>query len=326
MSPVETGDMGAEPRVWLIGGPTASGKSTLALRLAEATGGEIVNADSMQLYRDLRILTARPSAADEALATHHLYAVADGADIWSVGRWLEAATAVLADVAARGKVAVVVGGTGLYFRALTRGLSAIPAVPPALRAEVQAEFDALGEAAFRERLSEVDPASADRIAPGDRQRLTRALEVALAAGAPIGAFRGRDVPPLPPGSWRGAVLEPPRGALYTRCEARLAAMVEAGALEEVRALTERDLPADRPVMKALGVRELAEHLAGRATLAEALALAAQATRRYVKRQTTWLRHQNAVWPRITGEDGAGQWRQFLAINPSLTLAGDNAIT
>ena len=307
-----------EPRIWLIAGPTASGKSALALRLARQIGGEIVGADSMQLYRDLRILSAGPSAEELAQVPHHLVGTADAADGWSVGRWLRAATDVLAEIAARGRPAVVVGGTGLYFRALTQGLAEIPQVPAAVRRAAAAAFDALGEAAFRQRLAERDPAAAQRISPGDRQRLVRAWEVLAATGAPLSDWQARGEPLLAPGSWRAVALEPPREALYARCDARLQAMVEAGAVEEVRALLARNLDPALPAMKAVGVRELAAHLGGEAALAEALALAQQETRRYAKRQSTWMRGQMADWPRLTEIDPEGQWRQFLALNPALT--------
>ena len=174
-----------EPRIWLIAGPTASGKSALALRLARQTGAEIVGADSMQLYRDLRILSASPSAEERAQVPHHLIGIADAADGWSVGRWLRAATETLAEIATRGRPAIVVGGTGLYFRALTQGIADIPHLPAEARRAATADFDALGEAAFRQRLAEHDPAAAARIGPGDRQRLSRAWEVLAATGAPL---------------------------------------------------------------------------------------------------------------------------------------------
>ena len=224
-----------EPRIWLIAGPTASGKSALALRLARAVGGEIVNADSMQLYRDLRLLTARPSPEDEAQAPHHLFGVADAADGWSTGRWLRAAAEVLDDLAARRRPAVVVGGTGLYFRALTEGLADIPAIPPDVRAAAETDFEAMGEDAFRARLATGDPAAAARIAPGDRQRLVRAWEVLAATETPLSDWQAATGPALPREAWRGVALEPDRAALYARCDARLEAMVEAGALDEVAA-------------------------------------------------------------------------------------------
>ena len=307
-----------EPRIWLIAGPTASGKSALALRLARETGGEIVGADSMQLYRDLRILSASPSAEEQAQVPHHLVGTVDAAEGWSVGRWLPAAAQALARIAARGRPAIVVGGTGLYFRALTQGLAEIPQVPAATRRTAAADFEALGEDAFRRRLAERDPAAAARISPGDRQRLSRAWEVLAATGRPLTDWQAPGDPPLEPGSWTAVALEPPRDALYARCDARLEDMVAAGALEEVRALVARELDPTLPAMKAVGVREFAAHLRGETTLAESLAAAQRKTRRYAKRQTTWMRGQMADWPRLTEIEPEAQWRQFLALNPALT--------
>lgn len=298
------------PRIWLIAGPTASGKSALALRLAATTGGEIVNADALQLYSDLRLLSARPSAEEEARAPHHLFGVADGADGWSVGRWLRAATAVLDDIAARGRTAIVVGGTGLYFKALISGLADIPAIPAPARAEAAALYDEAGEAAVRERLKAADPLAEARIAPADRTRLTRALEVWLATGKPLTAWQTDTQPTLAPGTWRAIALEPDREALYARCDARLEAMVRDGALDEVARLTARNLSPNQPVMKAVGVRELAAHLAGATTLEAALALAQQETRRYAKRQLTWIRNQTPDWPRIVSLDPGEAWAVF----------------
>lgn len=307
-----------EPRIWLIAGPTASGKSALALRLAETVGGEIVNADSMQLYADLRRLTARPSPEEQARAPHHLFGTVDAADGWSVGRWLRAALPVMDAIATRGRSAVVVGGTGLYFKALTQGLAEIPQVPAEVRARTAHDFDRMGEMDFRGRLGAVDPGAAARIAPGDRQRLMRAWEVFAATETPLSDWQSTGQPALAPGAWRAVALEPPRAALYARCDARLRAMVEAGALDEVRALMARNLDADMPLMKAVGVREFSSHLRGETTLAEALAAAQQQTRNYAKRQTTWMRGQMAGWPQIAASDAEGQWRQFLALNPALT--------
>lgn len=305
-------------RIWLIAGPTASGKSALALRLAETTGGEIIGADSMQLYAGLRVLTAGPSPDEMARAPHHLFGVADPADGWSVGRWLRAALETLDGMAARGRDAIVVGGTGLYFRALTVGLAEIPPTPPAVREQAEAEYATLGEDAFRARLAAADPAAAGRIAPGDRQRLVRAWEVYAATGEALSVLQSQGEPPLAQGRWRGVALEPDREGLYARCDARLAAMLEAGALDEVRALAARGLDPALPAMKAVGVREFAAHLAGEMTLEAALAAAQQETRRYAKRQLTWMRGQMRDWPRLTATDPDGQWRQFLALNPALT--------
>jgi tRNA dimethylallyltransferase len=305
----------AGPRIWLIAGPTASGKSALALRLAQAAGGEIVNADSMQLYADLDILTARPTREEEARAPHHLYGMADGAQAWSVGRWLAAARQALAEIAARGRTAIVVGGTGLYFRALTQGLADIPPVSRPIRQEQADLFNALGEAEYRLRLAKDDPLSQARIAPGDRQRLLRAGEVFAATGRSLSEWQARTPAGLGAGSWRGVVLDLPRAELYRRCDARLQAMNDAGVMDEVAALMARGLGPALPVMKAVGVREFGEALAGAVSPAEALARAQMQTRRYAKRQLTWFRHQTPAWPRIEAADAEGQWEaltKFLA--------------
>jgi tRNA dimethylallyltransferase len=302
-----------EPRIWLIAGPTASGKSALALRLAQETGGELVNADSMQIYRDLRILTARPTAEEEARAPHHLFGVADAAEGWSVGRWVRAAAEVLADIDARGRTAIVVGGTGLYFNALTEGLAEVPPVPAQVREQAAQDFELLGERAFRARLAVHDPAAAARIAPGDRQRLARAWEVHAATGTPLTDWQRTGAPVLAAGRWRGVVLEPPREVLYARCDARLAAMLEHGALAEVRDLLARRLDPDLPAMKAVGVREFGAFVRGETTLAAALARAQQETRRYAKRQMTWGRGRMGAWPRIDAPEAEAQWRQFIAL-------------
>jgi tRNA dimethylallyltransferase len=288
------------PPVVLLAGPTASGKSELALRLAAETGGEIVNADSMQVYADLRVLTARPGPEAQAARPHHLYGVADAADPWSVGRWLSLARETLAAIAARGRTAIVVGGTGLYFRALTRGLADMPPVAAEVRAQAEALFEDVGEAEFRERLARIDEAAATRIARGDRQRLTRAYEVWLATGQALSRWQASSAPALAPGAWRGLVVEPPREALYARCDARLLAMVEDGALAEVERLVARGLPPSTPALKALGVGPFAACLRGELSLAEATAKAQGDTRRYAKRQLTWFRHQTPDWPRTPG--------------------------
>ncbi len=306
-------------RIVLIAGPTASGKSALALRLAEAIGGEIVNADALQVYRDLRVLSARPAPDEEARIPHHLFGVVDAAEAWSVGKWLTAATRALVDIAVRGRTAVVVGGTGLYFRALTDGLADIPAVPAMVRHRAAELFEQIGEAAFRGRLSGFDPAAAARIAPGDRQRLCRALEVHDATGRALSDWQAGTSPALAADAWTAAALEPPRALLYARCDARLEAMVAAGALDEVRALAARGLDPVLPAMKAVGVRELAAHLAGQLSLETAIAAAQQETRRYAKRQMTWLRRQTPDWPRITETDPEGQWERLIALDPALTL-------
>jgi tRNA dimethylallyltransferase len=307
-----------DARIWLIAGPTASGKSALALRLAKATNGIVVNADSMQIYADLRILTARPSSDDELAAPHRLYGIADATETWSVGRWLRAALDVIAECRQQRRPAIVVGGTGLYFRALTRGLAEIPRVPGSVRRDVQATFDRLGENGFRDGLADVDPESASRIGPGDRQRLTRALEVWRSSGRPLTAWQAETSPALEPGSWSAVVLDPPRDELYRRCDERLEVMMRNGAIAEVASLLARNLAPGAPAMKAVGVSAFAEAVAGRATAAEALALAQTQTRRYARRQMTWFRHQTADWPRIRASSEPDQWRDLLRLNPALT--------
>lgn len=306
------------PSVLLIHGPTASGKSALALRVAQAVDGEIVNADALQLYSDLTALSARPTPEETAGVPHHLFGVADGADGWSVGRWARAAGPVIDEIMARGRTAVVVGGTGLYFKALTDGLADIPPTPAAVRVGVGKIFDTLGEARFRELLASVDPVAEARIAPGDRMRLSRAMEVLEATGKPLTAWQAKTAPALPADAWRAVVIEPERELLYACCDARFEVMLERGALDEVRALIARGLDPDLPVMKAVGVRELAAHLRGEISLVEAAELARRETRRYAKRQLTWLRNQTPDWPRVTETDAEAAWGQFLAQSPALT--------
>ncbi|MFN3668027.1 MAG: tRNA (adenosine(37)-N6)-dimethylallyltransferase MiaA [Brevundimonas sp.] len=287
----------SEPLITLLAGPTASGKSRLALDMAARTGAVIVNADSQQLYADLQVLSARPSAEEEAAAEHRLYGVADAAEAWSVGRWSRAVAPILAELKAAGRPVVLVGGTGLYFTALTRGLADIPDVPAPVRDAAGAAFDADGEIVFRRRLAVLDPAAEARIAPGDRQRLTRAWAVAEHTGRALSDWAADTTPLLAPGSWTGRVIEPDRAALYATCDRRVTQMVEAGALDEVRALMARGLAPALPAMKAVGVREFAAHLAGEATLDQAIEATRQATRNYAKRQLTWFRNQTPDWAR-----------------------------
>jgi tRNA dimethylallyltransferase len=300
----------SDAQIVLIAGPTASGKSALALKLARETGGELVNADSMQLYAGLRVLTAGPSPEDLAQAPHHLFGAVDAADGWSVGRWRDAAAAALADIAARGRPAIVVGGTGLYFRALTHGLADIPPVPETQREISSLLYAAQGEPEFRDALAELDPAAAARIEIGDRQRLIRAHAVAVATGRALTAWQTDTRPTLAPGSWRGVVLDPPRAELYARCDARLSVMVEHGALDEVAAMETRGLAPSLPALKALGYRELAAHLRGETSLDEALDAARQETRRYAKRQMTWFRNQTPDWERVVALEHGPQWEQL----------------
>jgi tRNA dimethylallyltransferase len=277
-------------RAVLIAGPTASGKSALALALAEHLGGVVINADSMQVYRELRILTARPSPADEARAPHCLYGTVGAAEPYSVARWLEDLRGILA---AECRVPIIVGGTGLYFEALTQGIADIPSIPTAIRDEVRA----LGTVALHETLSARDPVMAARLKPGDRQRLARALEVFLATGRSLAAWQSEAAAPplLPLGEVCAMVLSPPRAELYAAIDGRFSAMMEAGAIEEVRALDALGLPADAPILKALGVAPLRALLAGAVTQADAVKDARTASRHYAKRQLTWFRNKFISW-------------------------------
>ena len=277
------------PRALLIAGPTASGKSARALDYARRTGATIVNADSMQVYRDLRVLTARPSVEEESLAPHLLFGEIDGAVNFSVGRYEARVRDILA--ACPGPL-VFVGGTGLYFRALTEGLSDIPAVPDAVRAQVRDTAEGRETPALHADLARLDPIAAGRLRPSDRQRVLRALEVVQATGQSLTAFQNhRGAPALQPGEWRGIFLSPDREALKQRIESRFAAMLEAGALAEVARLAARGLDRALPVMRAHGVPHLIAHLRGELSLDEAAALGVRDTRAYAKRQFTWARGQ-----------------------------------
>ena len=277
----------------LLGGPTASGKSALALLLAERLGGEIVNADSMQVYADLKILTARPGVAEEARCRHHLFGIMDASRRCSAGLWHGLASRATGEIAARGRVPILAGGSGLYLDAFRHGLSPVPQVPAALRVELSARMAAMGPARLHEELARRDPASAALLAPGDRQRIQRALEVVEATGVPLSRWRLMDRRGAWPGACLVLVLAPPRQALYRRCDRRFDAMLEAGALAEAKALAARRLDPSLPAMRALGVPHLIAHLEGALDLASAAIRARTATRRYAKRQTTWFRHRAA---------------------------------
>jgi tRNA dimethylallyltransferase len=283
------------PKVILIAGPTASGKSALALGLAERSGGVIVNADSMQVYRDLRVLTARPTAAEEARAPHVLYGHVDAKENYSAGRWLGDAARVLGEAEAAGRLAIVVGGTGLYFKALMKGLSAIPPVPDEVRAKVRGETEAADTAALHARLAAADPLTAGKLRASDRQRILRALEVLAATGRPLAEWQEGGGNPLLPAGTPAVFLSVPREVLHARIDARFDAMLKAGALDEVRALANRGLDWRLPVMKAHGVPWLQRYLADDISLADAVQRGKGDTRRYAKRQETFFRHQLPGW-------------------------------
>ena len=291
---------GAQDKVAvLIAGPTASGKSALALAVAERVGGVVVNTDSMQVYRDLRIITARPSAAETARVPHLLYGHVDAAENYSVGRFLRDAAGALEEVRAQGRIPIFTGGSGLYFKALTAGLAAIPPIPPEIRAAVRSRLEACGPAALHAALSRRDPVAAARLRPADRTRIARALEVVAATGRSITDWRQEGLPPPLDGARTAKIfLAPDRATLYRQIDARFEAMLSAGALDEVRALAARGLDPLLPVMKAHGVPWLVRHLAGEISLVVAAEQAKKDTRHYAKRQFTWFRHQLADWPRV----------------------------
>jgi tRNA dimethylallyltransferase len=285
-----------KPPVALIAGPTASGKSALALRLAEQVGGVIVNADSAQVYRDLPILSAAPSPGELKRADHRLYGMLHGVEACSAADWAEMAKREIADVHVSGRLPILVGGTGLYLRTLLNGIAPVPSIDPEVRNQVRERSVEKN----RTKLKELDPEAAERLNPADTTRIARALEVVLSTGKTLRKWQEQreggigDLIALRP-----LILLPPRDWLYERCEERFAQMFELGAADEVRALIDRGLDPALPVMRAIGVREIASWLKGDVTQEEAIAAGQQATRRYAKRQYTWFAHQPpAEWPRI----------------------------
>ena len=282
----------SEPKIILIAGPTASGKSALALALAEKLGGTIVNADSMQVYRDLRIITARPTPEEEARVPHRLYGHVDAAENFSVGRWCSEIADVLAAAQRDARTAIVVGGTGLYFSALTQGLAAVPPIPAQIRNEVRARLASDGVEALHAELTQRDPAAAARLMSCDRARVTRALEVVLATGRSILQWHEANLPARVDAALAAKIfLMPDRDVLLRRIDARFDAMMAAGAMDEVRALAGRHLDPNLPAMKAHGVPWLIRHLNGEIALAEAIEGGKRDTRQYTKRQATWFRNQ-----------------------------------
>jgi len=285
----------------LIAGPTASGKSRLALEIARQRGGIIVNADSLQVYCELRILTARPSLDDESAVPHHLYGHVPAATRYSVGQWLGDVAGIIAEARETGVTVVVVGGTGLYFKALIEGLVTTPPLPQEVRERVLREAEGRSAADLHAELAMVDPEDAAAVRPTDRARIIRALEVFEATGRSLVGWRQRPATPVvDPAETERMVLEVDRAELHRRIAARAERMIGEGALEETQAFGTLGLAADVSAMKAIGLRELLDHLAGRSSLEEALAGLKTETRRYAKRQETWFRNQMADWPRIPG--------------------------
>jgi tRNA dimethylallyltransferase len=301
------------PEIVLIAGPTASGKSALALELAGARGGVVINADSMQVYRDLRIITARPTPEEERRVPHRLYGHIDAAENFSVGRWCEEAAAALGETLRTARAAILVGGTGLYFNALTRGLAQVPPIPARIREEVRARLVTDGVAALHGELKWRDPVAAARLMPGDRARIARALEVVLATGRSLLDWHEDNKPPTIDLTHAAKIfLMPERDELFRRIDRRFDAMMAAGALDEARVLAARQLDPDLPAMKAHGVPWLIRHLNGEIALAEAVEGSKRDTRQYTKRQATWFRNQlpqfEWVQPERAGEAVAAQLR------------------
>lgn len=281
----------------LIAGPTASGKSALALELATRTGGVIINADSAQIYSDLPLLSAAPTPAERARAEHRLYGIRDGAEPCSAAEWAELARAEVASVHADGRLPILVGGTGLYMRTLLDGIAPVPAIARKVRQRVR---DAPLER-NRARLAELDPEAAERLDPSDAMRIARSLEVIVSTGRTLRAWQSeREGGIAGQISLRPLVLIPPRQWLYPRCDQRFVSMFDGGAAQEVERLLKRQLSPSLPVMRAIGVREISAFLAGEIDRTEALTRGSQATRNYAKRQFTWFAHQPpADWPRFT---------------------------
>ena len=278
----------------VIAGPTASGKSRLAAAVAETFGGTVINADSMQVYRELKVLTARPTADDMARVPHRLFGVLSAAESCSVGRWRDLALAEIARARRAGRLPVIVGGTGLYLRVLMTGLTRLPPVPAAVRAAARRRLDRIGAPALHAELGRRDPVMAARLAPGDGQRVARAWEVLEATGRSLAEWLREPGPGAPPETaFLTLLMMPPRDALYAACDDRFDGMMRGGALEEARSFAALGLDPDLPAARAVGLRPLLRHIAGDITLDEAQLLGRRDTRRYAKRQMTWFRHQLA---------------------------------
>jgi len=295
--------------VLCIAGPTASGKSRFAVDMAKAIGGEIVNADAMQVYQQLRILSARPDDDEMQQIRHHLYGHIDGHKRYSVGAWLRDAEPVVLDILARGKVPIITGGTGLYFKALTEGLADIPAISPQITERVQKLFDDEGIEALRDKCLACDPTATARVVGGNPHRLMRVLSVFWQSGKKLSDWQLATRPVIPPRYVRCAVLMPERAHLYGRINTRYRAMVDNGGLEEAKYVMGLDVPETLPMMKAIGLPPLLQYLRGDASLEASLEQSQQDTRRFAKRQMTWFRNQTSDWPKLTNEADKTQFKQ-----------------
>ncbi len=305
----------------LIAGPTASGKSALALDLAEAAHGTVINTDSMQVYGDLRVLTARPTVEEEARVPHRLYGHVDAAVNYSAGAWVNDAAAVLAETQTSGRLPIFIGGTGLYFKALTRGLSNVPPVPDAVRQAIRDRLEQNGPEVLHEELAQCDPEAAARLRPRDRVRIARALEVVEATGRPLAEWHAHGLPPLlPPEGVVALFLAPDRQTVYEWIDRRFESMMDRGALEEARALSSRKLDPLLPAMKAHGVPALIRYLAGDLSREEAIAIGQIDTRHYAKRQFTWFRHQLPEFEWLAPEAARAWLETRLGLSISRTVS------
>jgi tRNA dimethylallyltransferase len=299
----------------LIAGPTASGKSALALELAQKTGGVVINTDSMQVYRDLRIITARPTPEEETRVSHRLYGHVDASVNFSAGAWVADAAKALAEARSQDRLPIFTGGSGLYFKALTRGLSAVPPIPAEVREGVRARLERDGVETLHAELAQRDPVSAERLKPRDRTRIARALEVVEATGRSLPDWHREGLPPLlPPGEFSALFLSPEREALYARIDARFDEMLSGGAIQEVLALAARNLDPLLPAMKAHGVPVLMRLIRGEVTREAAAEFGRTETRQYAKRQITWFRPQLPEFEWVAPEAARG-WLQARAALP-----------
>lgn len=300
----------------LIAGPTASGKSDIGMALAERLNGTIINADAMQVYKGLRILTARPSEADEARVPHRLYGTVEPDVAWSVADWSRAATQVAREVVADGRLPIILGGTGMYLSVLSEGITPMPEIPAEIREDVRSREveDVFGE------VSAIDPDLATRVGPGDPQRLMRALEVFLATGEPLSEWQKR--PKVRPfeGTFARIVIEPDRAFVYERIEQRFDKMMDLGVMQEIADLEARNLKADLPIMRALGVPELLRVHCGEMEIEDAVTEIKTKTRRFAKRQLTWFRNQMISWNRVSAQDMESQ------IQDSFNIILDSGLT
>ena len=289
----------SKPVIYLVGGPTASGKSALALQLAQEHDGVVINTDAMQIYSGLPVLTAQPDATARHATPHKLYEILPPSQRSSAGIWLSMAQKAIDEATLSGKTPILVGGTGLYFKAITEGLADIPPVPGAVRQKVIALWQELGEEHFRKELQKIDRDNAAKLTANDKQRLVRAYEVAWHTGKPLGYWqKQKTLSSLNGFDVRRVLILPPRDELYANCDKRFTKMMNIGALDEAQQLLAQNLEADLPAMKILGVRELAAYLRDEITREDAITQAQQTTRNYAKRQVTWFKNQ---WKETEGQ-------------------------